>query len=296
MYAMWWNKPLTPKEPILAGAGDWVAEVLAFMYMSSEVSGTINERQMKSQTVVKTLFASLHVYSKTPEVECICLRSIVGTELSDPPTALSIPREPCHDRRLVTCQNSSTECKTVLDRQRLKEAGTAFFERRPRVHVALTADMIMSTCSRNRYKLLISAVDQDLSIQENQVLVEHQLSDGSRCVHFKSEQLLAEYSRNWPSDELLRDVGGLVVGMVLWLANFFYGGIHAAAWNDHFPSSVEKWLWRSSASYIGFCGGLWVILNYVVSSYQPLNDFWEHWMDGKKGWFHNITLGSLVFI
>ena len=47
--------------------------------------------------------------------------------------------------------------------------------------------------------------------------------------------------------------------MVLWLANFCYGGIHAAAWNDHFPSEVEKWLWRSSASYIGFCGGLWVV-------------------------------------
>lgn len=84
--------------------------------------------------------------------------------------------------------------------------------------------------------------------------------------------------------------------MVLWLANFLYGGIHAAGWDDHFPSSVEKWLWRSSAGYIGFCGGLWVILNFVVSSYQPLNDFWEHWMDGKKGWAQNITLGSLVFI
>ena len=63
---------------------------------------------------------------------------------------------------------------------------------------------------------------------------------------------LAEYSRNWPSDELLRDVGGLVVGVVLWLANFLYGGIHAAAWNDLFLSAVEKWLWRASASYIGF--------------------------------------------
>jgi hypothetical protein len=82
--------------------------------------------------------------------------------------------------------------------------------------------------------------------------------------------------------------------MVLWLANFLYGGVHAAEWNDHFRSKVEKWLWRSSSIYIAFCGGLWVVLNYTVKSYKRLNEFWEKWMDGEKGWLQNVTLGTVV--
>ena len=182
----------------------------------------------------------------------------------------------------------------ALQSERLKEAGTAFFERRPRIHAA-TEVSPADICAQNRRLLLASASQKNKVIGEH-ILIEHLVSRQAYCTHFRSEQLLAEYSRNWPSDELLRDVGGLVVGMVLWLANFLYGGIHAAAWNDHFPSTTEKWLWRSSASYIAFCGGLWVVLNFIVSSHQPLNDFWEHWMDGKKGWFQNLSLGSLVFI
>ncbi len=194
-----------------------------------------------------------------------------------------------------TCKGHTKECEKALEQERkTKEAGTAFFERRSRVHATGSSNLSTDRCAHNRYRLLAKAVQERPTIAE-QVLIEHSVPGNRSCTQFKSEQLLAEYSRNWPSDELLRDVGGLVVGVVLWLANFLYGGIHAAAWNDHFPSAVEKWLWRASASYIGFCGGLWVVLNFVVSNYQPLNDFWEHWMDGQKGRIHNLSLGSLVF-
>lgn len=107
---------------------------------------------------------------------------------------------------------------------------------------------------------------------------------------------MVDHVGNWPSSDLLRDVDGLVVGMVLWLANFVYGGIHMAAWNDHFPTEAEKWLWRGSSSYIAFCGGLWVVLNFAVSRIPKLNEFWEHWMDGKRSLAQSIALGIVVFI
>ena len=103
---------------------------------------------------------------------------------------------------------------------------------------------------------------------------------------------MSNTGRNWPSDELLRSVDRFVVGMVLWLANFLYGGIHAVAWNNHFPSVAEKWLWRASAIYIGFCGGLWVVPNFLVKAYRPLNDFWERWMDGEKGVVPKFDIGQ----
>lgn len=43
-----------------------------------------------------------------------------------------------------------------------------------------------------------------------------------------------------------------------------------------------------------FCGGLWVVLNLLVAKYQRLNDFWEHWMDGKKSWWQSFALGTVV--
>jgi hypothetical protein len=84
--------------------------------------------------------------------------------------------------------------------------------------------------------------------------------------------------------------------MVLWLANFCYGGFHVAAWNNHFPTDIEKWLWRISALYIGFCGGLWVLLNFTVARWAKLNAFWEKWMDGQKGPVRSFGLGLIVFV
>lgn len=152
-----------------------------------------------------------------------------------------------------------------------------------------------SPSTLRRWALAAKALERYPEILADCVSFTHQTEVG-QCIHYKSQQLVTLHSRNWPGDDLLRDVGGLVVGMILWLANFLYGGIHAAAWNEHFPSVAEKWLWRASACYIGFCGGLWVVLNFVVSSTPWLNDFWEKWMDGEKKWWHNVILGTLVFV
>lgn len=62
------------------GANPWlpksevIANPLPFMYMSSEVSGRVDTSQMQSQTIVKTLFAYLNLYSKVPEIEYVCCR------------------------------------------------------------------------------------------------------------------------------------------------------------------------------------------------------------------------------
>ena len=49
------------------------------------------------------------------------------------------------------------------------------------------------------------------------------------CIHSQPTELLKPYIQNWPYDDLLRNVSGLTVGMILWLSNFIYGGLHAAA-------------------------------------------------------------------
>lgn len=116
------------------------------------------------------------------------------------------------------------------------------------------------------------------------------------CIHLRPEQLVARHISNWPSNDLLRNVEGLVVGIILWLANLFYGAFHAAAWHEHFPSSTEKWLWRASAAYIASCGAFWVLLNSAVSRWARLNSFWEKWMDGEKSRLGTVALAAVVVL
>lgn len=160
LYAMWWHKPLSPNEPFVLKA-DWVRPLCAYMYMSSEVSGEVDMRTIKSQTIVKTLFAFLRLYSKVPELETMSYQPHVNTNDAD------LGRRPRQNLAETDCESasgrasgeanagndglahdaeespmpsqcglepSSIACRAELRSKTLdKAAGTAFFERRPRV-------------------------------------------------------------------------------------------------------------------------------------------------------------------
>lgn len=257
------------------------------------MSGEVGKKE--SQTVVKTIFAFLNWYSKTPEIEQVSLRlpepEPIGTaETGGGETSATAPTM----SQVFQPTSTSQSCLDEIRAKKLeKAADTAFFERRPKVKGVDVQLATVSSVTRRRWALALEAVQEYPTILDEQILFRH---EDSACVHFKPEELLVERVQNWPSNDLLRNVGGLMVGMVLWMASLAYGAIHAAAWNEHFPSLAEQWLWRSSAIYIGFCGGLWIILNYITQAYRPLNEFWERWMDGKASWYFNVVIGFLVFL
>ena len=284
------------------------------MYMCSEISGEVDLQMIKSQTKVKTLLAYLNLYSKTPEVEslsCIrqyddepmCANSSLREDAALSETHLTSGGLP-DGSHLISINASQREkapaiipasqsCRADLQSKRLKKAaGTAFFERRPRVEETKRNTGPVSKISAARWRLAAEAIERYPTILESY----HPRSHDQSCFHLKPEEFLVHRVQNWPWDDLLRSVDGLVVGMVLWLACFVYGSIHVAAWNEHFPSLPEMWLWRSSSLYIGFCGGLWTVLNYITRSYKPLNAFWERWVDGGGKWWQNLLIGIPVVV
>lgn len=291
MYMFWWNKPLLPNHPIIIRDKELEA-LAAFMYSSSEMSGYVNPKRIKSQTLVKTLFAHLKLFSMAPELETVCFRTPASLTHSESPTP---PSKSYKFGPSAAIYRSPQSCMDLLHLQREKETGTAFFERKPRVVDKRPTNDPVSRKDQRRWDLVKDALVNYPLLTEDRWALVHDIA-GAHCCHLKPEQLVADHIQNWPSNDLLRNVDGLIVGMGLWLANFLYGGIHAAAWNDHFPTEAEKWLWRASASYIGFCGGLWVTLNLLVANNRKLNDFWEHWMDGKKKWWQSFGLGLVVFV
>ena len=309
MYTMWWHKPLSPNEPFIL-KGDWVESLCAYMYMSSEMSGDVDTDSLQSQTTVKTMLASLRLYSKEPEMENVAwhtteedvVENVEQSSTAGLAVAFNRNSLPSHAAVLSKSANRLSICARMASKPSLelmrsktleKTAATAFFERRPRVKAVDAILQDKSETAARRWALAANAIEKYPVLREQYTFQTHH--DG-HCTHFKNEELLVRRVQNWPWDDLLRDVGGLVVGLILWLANFAYGAIHAAAWTEHFPTNAEKWLWRSCSAYIGFCGGLWVVLNYAAQAYRPLNVFWERWMDGGgKRWQH-ILLGIPVVI
>ena len=258
MYAMWWHKPLAPKEPFIL-KGDWVKPLCAYMYMSSEMSGEEDEKSIGSQTVVKKLFAFLHLYSKVPEIESMSLRPKALTSATNAvDMAGNASSETLLDSNLYNSSNdgpshsgaltlASKACLCKLRSKKLeKAAGTAFFERRPRVKALDIDSSTIPQTTINRWALASAAIENCPAIRENHLFHSH---NQDRCFHFRSEELVVPRVQNWPLDDLLRNVDGLVVGMVLWLACLAYGAVHLSAWNNHFPTEVEKWLWRLSSLY-----------------------------------------------
>ena len=184
----------------------------AYMYMSSEMSGEVDEKSIESQTVVKTLFASMRLYSKVPEMDVLSYHQSIQTakasnadEFSDTSsgTVLSLgpPDEPCQGEPAEYAEETNgwplpsqglipatKTCLTELRVKRLvKAASTAFFERRPKVKGVALAKSSISDIRINRWALATIAIEIYLAIREHHLF---HLHHKSRCLHFKLEEFL----------------------------------------------------------------------------------------------------------
>ncbi|KAK1749721.1 hypothetical protein QBC47DRAFT_311459, partial [Echria macrotheca] len=61
---------------------------------------------------------------------------------------------------------------------------------------------------------------------------------------------------NWPGRHLMPSRHGAFFALCVLL----YGGVHATAWNEYFPSEIEACLWHVSSIYVAASGLLWLAL------------------------------------
>ena len=107
------------------------------------------------------------------------------------------------------------------------------------------------------------------------------------------EELVTFNSGNWTTKGLLPGMGGLLMGIVLWFASMGYGAVHAAAWNNYYPSIAEKWLWRTSSIYIMVCGLFWTLINLAAQASQKFDRYWESVRRPTAPWINSVPLGIL---
>lgn len=300
MYMFWWHKPLLAREPVVIRDKS-LLPLVAFMYSSSEMSGYLDPAKAESATAVKTFFTHLGFFSKIPELETLCLR-VPASRQTKPSCSQRVDHQDAagDDGPTLAMAASSAyitraprSCVDALHSTQAEEKRAAFFERRPRVVDKRATEFPVSSTDGKRWSLIKQAT-QDFRMSDR-VVMTHNFRD-ELCLHFKTEEFVADHVQNWPRNDLLRESDGFVVGMAFWLAKLCYGGLHAAAWNVAFPTVAEMWLWRSSAVYIGFCGGFWLLLNFMVAKNRRLDNFLEAWIDGKKALVPSIALGIVVII
>jgi len=82
---------------------------------------------------------------------------------------------------------------------------------------------------------------------------------------------------NWPGKDFLGQANTFVPVAILSLATAAYGGLHAAAWNEYFPSLSERGLWRFAAVFIAASGVTWSVVT-VIWEKQPNFNMPGHWL------------------
>ncbi|KIV84738.1 hypothetical protein PV11_00498 [Exophiala sideris] len=321
MYALWWHKPLNISDPIVI-KGDWVHPFCAVMWMFSEISSqTEHEFTRSPRTFERPEFQSLIRYDNLQRRSSTLRESFV--EVTNKTGDVEIDAAACqHDLTIRTLLpyshgagiadvnaiqrvNSQTALNiTISEGQALLPMG--FGPKSEDLH-RLTTDI-------SRTKTAQAAPDHRVHIKIDRIRLErwslaaacldshphlwawHQRRLSNICsqdgvlwtrTEYPDDLCKTNYVNirvpNWPGNDLIWRNKGLAAGFFV-ACGTIYGGLHLAAWNAHFPSSVERLCWRISAIYLAGSAVLFSLASVYDGPFLALMG--ENGSAGKarRGW------------
>ncbi|KAF3935013.1 hypothetical protein ABW20_dc0102631 [Dactylellina cionopaga] len=302
VYLLWWHKPREVGEPTVL-YGEWIHPLCSFMFMSSRVSGARYRRGIRPPAWIAPEIENL-VYlppdEKIPKIDRVDTNATFNENGSGDTSSYEIgPVQPeDSEPRRVRINPSATfhsTSPTVMG----DEYGSFKTEIRrfDTVHTA------------NRKRKLGWEVDQETNDSDT-----HRQTRRTLCAQafqlypavqayftpkpsspreyvMKPVQFLVPTAINWPSDFLLQGLSGQIVGIVLWFASIMYGSVHLAAWNEYFPTKVERLLWHLSAGYIAASGLYWTVAHALFFSWPWLDNWWDRFVRLKNHWLQYVVYG-----
>ncbi|KAK4693587.1 hypothetical protein P7C71_g3848, partial [Lecanoromycetidae sp. Uapishka_2] len=304
MYILWWHKPRMVQEPIIL-KGDWVDSLCAYMYMSSRMSGNAQGGVDNSKILPEMSSVAL-----SSDDSCLSTSGSTEADRADPEIVScqspsgALPQEgiPAISRPLRGNEMSSTHwCSTESCFRPFKRPLDPASRFTGPVDTASSADAIveLDAGQQLRWNLAAAAVTAYSGIRQRFREIKYTGIDGkeSIClVEEEPEELLVRYSSNWSTRGLLHGEHGLIMGIILWFASMAFGGIHAAAWHNYFPSEVEAWIWRCSATYITWSGLVWLTINLSAKIYKPIDDLWIGQRLSKAPWVKSWVIAMICAI
>ena len=293
IYVLWWHKPRMVQEPICLD-GNWMGPLCAYMYMSSSISGqarestsTFQDTRVKPELTTIALLPHEHckhidhgVYgashrrpSRSPSDGFLSVREWTSQTAERPSSSPLITTSRMDDRAGTRCATGG--CFVL--RQRLSSSAENDPDSITRLeHCNESQDC--DSARALRWCLAAEAVLTYPAIRSRFTPVTRTDTSGNQTTSLQqnhAEEFVDEHCSNWSTEGLLPGEYGLVMGMVLWFASMAFGGIHAAAWYDYFPTTIESWLWRCSAIYISWSGLVWCLINLAAKVSKPFDDYWN---------------------
>lgn len=299
IYLLWWHKPQTISEPTRL-SGPWVKSLYAYMYVSSKIDdagshyyGKFRRKQPKPELLnllfvpsckaLKLTLADLGIESSTDILDNTYAQPI----LRHGPNRLNVDE--------VASSRNSTKYSVQLKKNMKFENDSLGTQ------TDIETSLSPSSSQLRRWDLAAEAVSQYPAIRSKFNVRRNNAADVEMTIWLepsenKMEDLITSHVGNWPSAGLLRGIGGLIMGMILWFASVAYGGVHATAWNGHFPSEVELWSWRFSSIYVIFSGLLWLLINMLAQIFKQIDRFWDRIVARQESRISYAWLGVLCFI
>lgn len=294
IYILWWDKPKLINEPTKLH-GRWVPPMSAYMYMSSQISGW---KRMKPGILKKDWI--------DPEFSILALKPSTARN-SELGILAPIQEASSSKQRLAFIASLRSISTASIPRLRAGSDCGSLTTRPISTYTSSGESSSVATSTVNfrlessqerrstRWSLAAEAMTLHSAIACRVIPRETQEGDKKlKWVEPITEELVDDSIGNWATGNLLRDMSGFVMGMVVWSASMAYGGVHASAWNGHFPSTIEMWLWRASSICIAGSGLTWILINMFARISQRFKTYWGKVESLRAHWTSLVALGSLA--
>lgn len=305
IYILWWKKPSNVKHPTFI-QGDDMEALCAYTYMSSRLSGRKVLTKVKLKSWRKPELAGYAWFPGNP---------MTPVEAGTPPHGIpqlmlspgisapgwswfegaKSPRTPgAPDKRSIVEEvigrlRGRPEPSTPEDAPSTIVKRIATFET-----VGATDDTPLK--QQMRLDLASEAIRTFPAIAER-FTPRTTTNDLGETIEWNEpilEQLVLTALGDWPSDHFLPGLNDKLMGMAMWFASMGYGAVHAAAWNDFFPTHTERMLWRALSVYITCSGALWVLLCSIALRYHWARVYWDRFKYLQATWMEYLVIGSIM--
>ncbi|KAF3310279.1 hypothetical protein TWF173_009868 [Orbilia oligospora] len=330
LYLLWWNKPLELDHPQILPYEQALEPVISLMYMCSPISEAMGVSEIRCMAYKDPARISA-VDSKGEPCEGVVPQytnfSVGSRARSDPKAFIGVPPAKRGITRSATrfdyqISEKHTEVSPAHRCFMELQSPTTVLQHAPRYCRWAQSDIHHShqppvtSFELERWRLAGTAAQE--------LYEECKLRDGYVNYYFTTSSLGVFLGETYYLDTHIRNFSGLSylghvnvhrdhLKSILAFTAAAYGGLHVAAWKEHFPTELERILWLISAVFIS-CSGVLSFLVFLAKQKSKAFDrwiggftvqgswmFWKRKEDVMKGekqsvgkWLAQIILGALV--